>query len=107
MSKHVGRKDRWEQRNAKTYVSELGPVEYRRGAWYARLQYRVRQESSEGGLPAWVAYDRWLGPYKRPRDAMVALEREVTALRNRHAQEFEIGLGEKPLLNLAERKEPE
>ena len=93
MSKHVGRKDRWAQRNAKTYVSELGPVEYRRGAWYTRLLYRVRAESPDGGLRAWVASDRWLGPYKRPRDAMVALEREVTVLRNRHAHEFEVGLG--------------
>ncbi len=96
MSKHVGRKDRWEQRNAKTYVSALGPVEYRRGAWYARLQYRVREPGEEGELPAWAPTDRWVGPFKRPRDAMVALEREVTALRNRHAQDFEIGLGDFP-----------
>jgi hypothetical protein len=96
MSRHVGRKDRWEQRGAKTYVSALGPVEYRRGAWYARLQCRVREGTAAGELPVWVLADRWLGPFKRPRDAMVALEREVTALQNRHGQEFEIGLGDFP-----------
>jgi len=95
MSKHISRNDRWEQRDAKTYVSALGPVTYRRGAWYARLQYRVR-ELRAGELPAWVPTDRWVGPFKRPRDATVALERDVTALRNRHAEEFEIGLGDFP-----------
>ena len=97
MSKHVGRKDRWTQKDARTYTSALGPVVYRQDAWYARLVYQVREyPREEGALPGWVGYDRWLGPFKRPRDAMVALERDVTALRNRRAQEFEIGLGEFP-----------
>ena len=36
-------------------------------------------------------YDRWLGPFKRPRNAMVELEREVTVLRNRHGADVQVG----------------
>jgi hypothetical protein len=92
MSKHVGRKQRWTERDARTWTSSLGPVVYRQDAWYARLVYRVRTPSKvEGELPAWLSYDRWLGPYRRPRNAMVELEREVAVLRNRHDGDVEIG----------------
>jgi hypothetical protein len=94
MSKHQGRKSRWTQTGAKSYVSASGPVVYRQDAWYARLVYRVREPSHlEGGLPAWVNHDRWLGPFKRPRNAMVELEREVTVLRNRHGDDVQVGDG--------------
>jgi hypothetical protein len=92
MAKNAGRKGRWTQRDARTYVSALGPVVYRLDAWYARLAYQVREPPAEdGALPAWVAHDRWLGPYKRPRNAMVELEREATYLRNRHGADVRIG----------------
>ena len=92
MSKHVGRKDRWTQRGPNEYTSALGPVHYRQDAWYARLVYRVREPAQVAGeLPAWVSYDRWLGPFKRPRNAMVELEREVTVLRNRHGDDVQVG----------------
>jgi hypothetical protein len=92
MSKHVGRKDRWMQAGPNRYTSALGPVMYRQDAWYARLVYRLREPSMvEGELPAWVNYDRWLGPFKRPRNGMVELEREVTVLRNRHSDEVQVG----------------
>jgi hypothetical protein len=92
VGKHVGRKQRWTPRDAKTYASSLGNVVYREDAWYARLTYQVREPASEeGALPAWVNHDRWLGPYKRPRNAMVELEREVTVLRNRHGDDVRVG----------------
>lgn len=92
MSKHVGRKQRWAQRDAKTYASSLGIVVYRQDAWYARLVYQVREPpAEEGALPAWKRHDRWLGPFKRPRNAMVELERETTYLRNRHKYDVQIG----------------
>jgi hypothetical protein len=90
MSKHVGRKERWNRRDAWTHTSELGTVEFRRGAWYARLIYRVR-EPAEEGLPTVIKHDRWLGPYKRPRNAMIALEREITMLQNRHGEDLQLG----------------
>ncbi|HKA07620.1 MAG TPA: hypothetical protein VKD71_10205 [Gemmataceae bacterium] len=92
MSKHVGRKQRWTQWNPKTYVSSLGTVAYRQDAWYARLIYQVREKPIEvGALPTWNRHDRWLGPFKRPRNAMVELEREATYLRNRHKKDVQIG----------------
>jgi hypothetical protein len=92
MTKHVGRKDRWTQRGPNAHTSALGAVQYRQDAWYARLVYRVREPSKvEGELPAWVTYDRWLGPFKRPRNAMVELEREATVLRNRHRDDVQVG----------------
>jgi hypothetical protein len=92
MGKHIGRKQRWAQKDARTYTSALGPVVYRQDAWFARLAYQVRQlPATEGELPAWVRTDRWLGPYRRPRNAMVELEREVTILRNRHGEDLQVG----------------
>ena|SRR5215217_7836642 len=92
MSKNAGRKGRWTEKDNRTYTSALGPVVYRQDAWYARLIYQVRTPPpEEGGLPAWVSHDRWLGPYKRPRNAMVELEREATILRNRHRADVRIG----------------
>jgi len=45
----------------------------------------------EHELPSWESHDLRLGPYKRPRDAMVALEREVTFLQNRHGEHLRVG----------------
>lgn len=92
MSKHQGRKGRWTEVDPRTHTSALGTVRYRQDAWYARLVYRVREPAAAAGeLPAWVTYDRWLGPFKRPRNAMVELEREVTVLRNRHGDDVQVG----------------
>src|SRR5437588_669545 len=87
MSKHTGRKQRWTQVNAHTHTSALGKVAYQQDGWYALLKYRTLVPSAEAAAPAsWEAVERRLGPFKRPRDAMVALEREVTFLRNHHGK---------------------
>jgi hypothetical protein len=92
MSKHIGRKQRWTERDPRTWTSALGPVVYSQDAWYAQLVYRVRTPSEvDGELPSWVNYNRWLGPYRRPRNAMVELEREVAVLCNRHGSDVQIG----------------
>jgi hypothetical protein len=86
MSKHVGRKQRWTRQDDRRYSSPLGQVFYEQNGWYALLDYRTLAAEGEGGLPVWVAHRTRLGPFKRPRNAMVALEREVTVLRNRHGE---------------------
>jgi hypothetical protein len=92
MSRHVGRKQRWTQQDARTYTSGLGKVVYRQDAWYARLVYQVCEPLAEKeARPAWKRHDRWLGPFRRPRNAMVELEREATCLRNRHGEDVQIG----------------
>lgn len=92
MSKHVGRKQRWTQEDARTYSSDVGKVLYEQNAWYALLDYKTLvQPESEGGFPTRLAYSRRLGPFKRPRNAMVALEREATFLKNHHGKDVFFG----------------
>jgi len=92
MSKHVGRKQRWTQENTRTYRSDLGKVVYEQQAWYALLDYKtlLPPEKPED-LATWQTHSQRLGPFKRPRNAMVALEREVTFLKNRHGQDVLFG----------------
>lgn len=92
MSRHIGRNERWSKVSTTRYVSALGEVVYRERAWFGILRYKTqapRQDAS--ALATWQDHHRHLGPYKRPRNAMVALEREVTALQNRYGSEFAIG----------------
>jgi hypothetical protein len=92
MSKHVGRKHRWSRVDAKTYASATGKVVYEQGAWHALFDYRTLvPPEREGGLPTWRSHRERLGPFKRPRNAMVALEREVTVLKNRHGKDVLFG----------------
>lgn len=92
MSKHVGRKHRWTRADAKIYSSETGKVLFERGAWYAELTYRtVTPPEHDGGLPGWVSHNRRLGPFKRPRNAMVALEEEATIFKNRYGEGIRFG----------------
>jgi hypothetical protein len=87
MSKHVSRKKRWTQRTSARYSSNVGTVVYQENAWYGLLEYRTRAPEP-GPVPVWVLHRERLGPFKRPRDAMVAVEREVTILKNRHGQDM-------------------
>jgi len=87
MSKHIGRKKRWTQVDAKTHSSNLGKVVYQRNAWYGQLDYRTLvPPEREGDVPGWERNSKCLGPFKRPRDAMVAIEREATFLKNCHGE---------------------
>ncbi len=92
MSKHVSRKERWNQEDRRTYRSEFGSVVYDRDGWYSHLDYRtLAAPEMPGGLPSWRPQHQRLGPFKRPRNAMVALEQEVTILRNRHGKDVLFG----------------
>lgn len=92
MSKHSGRKQRWSQQDGRTYLCEFGKVVYQQDGWYSRFDYKVRvPPDREGGLSSWETRSQRLGPFKRPRNAMVALEREVTFLKNRHQTDILFG----------------
>jgi hypothetical protein len=91
MSKHIGRKQRWNQDSPSQYCSSLGKVVYQERAWFAFLDYRLRAEESAATMPTWVSHTLRLGPFKRPRNAMVALEREATILSNRHGKDVLFG----------------
>ncbi|MBY0525085.1 MAG: hypothetical protein K2R98_16895 [Gemmataceae bacterium] len=90
MSKHIGRKQRWMQETTTRFTSPQGTVLYEQNAWYAHFDYRLRSGVANN-LPVWDGRSQRLGPYKRPRNAMVALEREVTMLQNRHGNDMLLG----------------
>ena len=92
MSRHVGRKQRWVRHSAVRYTSVLGEVTYGENAWYGTLPYHTRAVAAKPSeLPRWESHTARLGPFKRPRNAMVAVEREATFLQNRHGDDVLIG----------------
>jgi hypothetical protein len=92
MSKHIGRKQRWIQDNARQYTSSLGKVVYEKRGWFGSLEYKTTVPlAHENGLPTWLSHRVRLGPFRRPRNAMLAVEREATMLRNRHGEHIRFG----------------
>ena len=83
MSRHVPRKDRWSRLGPNEHRSAEGRVYFRAGEWHAEVRYRVSdpEEVVPGELQTWEA-----ARFKRPRNAMIALEDKVTELRRRHGE---------------------
>ena len=79
MSRHIPRHERW---------SKLGPNEYRSApsrcaderALVGRRGVPQREEPAAG----WQEQTERLGPYKRPRNAMIAAEERVLLLGRRY-----------------------
>ena len=90
MSKHIGRKQRWHQESETAHTSDFGRVVFRERAWYGLLDYRT-MTLGDDQLPVWESHHLRLGPFKRPRNAMLAVEREATVLRNRHGAKVLFG----------------
>jgi hypothetical protein len=87
MSRHVPRHERWTKHGPSEHRSgDALVVRYERGAWWADVAYQLRAETSEDGVPNWEVRSNRLGPFKRPRNAMVEAERYVTMLQNRHGE---------------------
>ncbi len=92
MSKHRSRKERWAHVDAQTYRTFVGAVTHSAAAWYAIFDYRTRNPCDPAqGSADWVPHHARLGPFKRARNAMVALEREVMFLQNRFGSEVLFG----------------
>ncbi len=86
MSKHIPRHARWSSHGPSEWRSREGlRVYFVKGAWWADVSYRLRTHAMPGAPPIWEAHTDQLGPYKRPRNAMVEAERYVVLLQNRHA----------------------
>ena len=87
MSRHVPRRDRWESCGSDQYRSVDGLLVRRyKGQWWADVAYRVLVEGHSGEPSHWEQHADTLGPFRRPRNAMVEAERHATMLRNRHGQ---------------------
>jgi hypothetical protein len=95
MSRHVPRSDRW---------TAHGPIEHRsanglraffeRGAWWAEIAYRLRPaDTGPEAIADWAPHVDRLGPFKRPRNAMVDAERHATSLQRRHGDRVAFGVG--------------
>jgi len=92
MTTCIRRKHRWTPENARQYTSRLGRVVYAKGAWFGLLGYKTLVlPVHERGLATWLFHVAHLGPFQRPYNAMIAVERKATNLRNQ--------LGEQILFN--------
>jgi len=93
MSRHTPRSERWEQRGPTEHYSGAGlRVFFRKGAWWAEVAYRIRPaEMPPDTLATLESHTDTLGPFKRPRNAMVEAERHATFLERRHADHLEWG----------------
>ncbi len=86
MSRHIPRHARWSRFGPNEYRSGEAAVRFERGAWWAVLSYRqLPEEVSLTAPDAWVRHADRLGPFKRPRNAMIAAEDRITILKRRHA----------------------
>jgi hypothetical protein len=87
MSRHVPRHERWDRQGSDRYRSIDGLlVRFQKGQWWAEVAYRVLLAEPGAGVPNQETYHDRLGPFRRPRNAMVEAERHVTLLRNRHGE---------------------
>jgi hypothetical protein len=83
MTRHIPRKERWSRLGPNEYRSAWGRVYFRAGQWWGSLVYRVADPATHDldERQTWEA-----GRFKRPRNAMIALEDKVTELQRRHGE---------------------
>jgi hypothetical protein len=80
MSRHIPRHERWSQQGPNEYRSGSVAVRYEKGAWWALVNCRQREDVAA----EWQEQSERLGPFKRPRNAMMAAEERVLLLGRRH-----------------------
>jgi hypothetical protein len=84
MSRHVPRHERWTRLGPNEYVSAGARVRYERNGWYAWVSYRQQpEESPPAAAEEWEHRRDRLGPFRRPRNAMMAAEEHMTLLGRR------------------------
>lgn len=84
MSRHVPRSERWNQHGPNEYTGVCGSVRYERGAWWAHVAYQeCDPEPASDALLEWSEHSDQLGPFKRPRNAMMAAEERAMLLQRR------------------------
>jgi hypothetical protein len=99
MSRHVPRHARWNKLGPSDYTAACGAVRYERGAWWACLAYReCEADPTSDVLLEWHEREERIGPFKRPRNAMMAAEERVTLLQRR--------LGDRVIVHPGEARPP-
>ncbi len=91
MSRHVPRHERWNKLGPNEYRSGGAVVRYEKAAWWAWLAYQLCDPAPpDGALLEWHAHQERLGPFKRPRNAMVAAEQHALFLHRRHGDNLRL-----------------
>jgi hypothetical protein len=96
MSRHIPRHERWSKLGPNEYRSGAVVVRYDKGAWWALLSYQQRDEHAPSDAPVWHGEAERLGPFKRPRNAMMAAEERVLLLGRRHGDNVRFDGGASP-----------
>ncbi len=97
MSRHVPRHERWSKRGPNEYRSGSIVVRYDKGAWWALVSYRQRDEQAPADdPPVWQEQTERIGPFKRPRNAMMAAEERVLLLGRRYGDNVRFEGGPAP-----------
>ncbi|MBM3992839.1 MAG: hypothetical protein FJ303_01585 [Planctomycetes bacterium] len=89
MSRHTPRKERWTQVSAKEYRSAFGMVCYKAGAWEGAV---VFERWTEGETPPWQPDEEFAGRFKRPRNAMIAVEDKARLILREHGDKVKIAI---------------
>lgn len=95
MSRHIPRRERWSKHGPTEHRSGGLTVRYARGAWWAWVSYHQREADAPADfpLPPWEEKCDRLGPFKRPRNAMVAAEQHAILLCRRHGDNVRVESG--------------
>jgi hypothetical protein len=91
MSRHTSRKDRWTQISAKEYRAAFGVVRYVKRAWEGTVFYEAWNEESD---PAWTKEEAYAGRFKRPRNAMIAVEDKAREIARRLKEKVKVAIEE-------------
>ena len=86
MSRHVSRASRWSKLGPGEYRSGSSAVRYMRGAWWALVSYELHAAGEPDRGPEWRPHCDRVGPFKRPRNAMMAAEEHALLLRRRQGE---------------------
>ena len=89
MSRHSSRKERWTLLNAKEYRSAFGVVRYRAGAWEGEVSYERWDEEAS---PRWQPSHLAAGRFKRPRNAMIAVEDKAREILRKHQDKVKVAI---------------
>jgi hypothetical protein len=84
MSRHVPRNERWRKHGPNEYRSGSAAVRFEKGSWWALLNYSESpSRHSTLDLDSWQQRFERLGPFKRPRNAMIAAEDRLVLIKRR------------------------
>jgi len=91
MSRHTSRKERWTEVNAKEHRALFGFVRYRAGAWEGTVVYETWNEAGESH---WQKAETFVGRFKRPRNAMIAVEDKAREIARKQGDKVKVTIEE-------------